>query len=176
VGLVERAGSAEREGRRLSVDGASAQRTPASELRRGETSAGTPPRWSQGYQTLLVLEDLTAGLEDANVSGIALWQLTDIKADDDANRVRARMNHAARRGRGCWGRAPSALILLPAAPVGTRCRAIAIEPPLSAGVRLVRLQQTVQREHSDGLRLHQPRMLAARRREPQGGSGLLAAQ
>lgn len=88
-GRVESAGSAEDQRRRLLLGSAGAERALTTELGGGETRAGIPPRWSQGYQTLLVLEDLSAGFDDDNVSGIALWQLTDIKADDDANRVRA---------------------------------------------------------------------------------------
>ena len=35
-----------------------------------------------------MLEEVELGLRDPVVSGIAIWQLTDIKADDAANRVR----------------------------------------------------------------------------------------
>lgn len=54
------------------------------------TGKAEPPRWSQAYQRMLVLEDAKTGLADPNISGIVLWQLTDIKADDAANKVGVR--------------------------------------------------------------------------------------
>lgn len=44
--------------------------------------AAPPPRWSQAYQEQLVGADVASALSLRSVSGISVWQLTDIKADD----------------------------------------------------------------------------------------------
>ena len=45
---------------------------------------GRPPKWSQGYQSLLVAKDVKAAMSIRRVSGISIWQFNDIKADDGA--------------------------------------------------------------------------------------------
>ena len=48
--------------------------------------AARPPKWSQEFQALLVGDDVRSALSLRRVSGISIWQFTDIKADDASNR------------------------------------------------------------------------------------------
>jgi len=51
-----------------------------------KASHSTPPRWSQEYQAALVGADARAALDNEKIAGIALWQLSDMKTNDGAQR------------------------------------------------------------------------------------------
>jgi beta-glucuronidase len=52
--------------------------------RSSETIAGLPKgMWSQTYQAKLLTDVVSEAFSSARISGFSLWQLTDIKADDD---------------------------------------------------------------------------------------------
>ena len=46
-----------------------------------------PPKWSQGFQADIVGLDVRSALSLPHVSGISLWQFSDIKADDAATKA-----------------------------------------------------------------------------------------
>ena len=50
----------------------------------GESHA---PKWSQQYQAEVVAADVSSALSLAHVSGISIWQFSDIKADDHMTKV-----------------------------------------------------------------------------------------
>ena len=52
---------------------------------KGSGEAARPPKWSQEYQAELVGADVAAAISLRHVSGISVWQFSDIKADDGAN-------------------------------------------------------------------------------------------
>ena len=43
----------------------------------------TAVKWSQLLESEIVRNDITIGLNDSRISGIAVWQFADIKANDD---------------------------------------------------------------------------------------------
>ena len=49
------------------------------------TNGTEPPRWSEEYQAVVDALDVSAAMSCGNVSGIALWQLMDIKVDQPVN-------------------------------------------------------------------------------------------
>lgn len=139
-----------------------------------------PPKWSQEYQALLVGADVRAALSLPHVSGISIWQFSDIKADGTC--FRASCTHETPPARISPPIPHASGSLASSSPVNlepTRhIPSFALAPPSPCarlgmcagrrrhqGVRQLYLRRTIQRIDTERLRVHHSPVLASRRRE-----------